>query len=165
MIDELNKKVAGIPQHRPKEESEQKPPSPPNPRTRAEIDTLKRKWERSAEKWQLELTEGFEDHKTELFVFRQAHEEKQKQKDAQQKERQGQEMRGEVRTRGHEDADEDNEDNEDSGHEEVMQKMCPIGMLQGRGVPCACAAEDCAWWIGEENACVVALHGIFGSLR
>lgn len=38
-------------------------------RTRAEIDTLKADWARDPE-WEIEETEGFEDHKPELLAYR-----------------------------------------------------------------------------------------------
>src|ERR1041385_1197549 len=39
------------------------------PKTRAEIDNLKRDWQRDGT-WDLEETEGFEEHREELLAFR-----------------------------------------------------------------------------------------------
>ena len=142
MIDELNRKVSQPPEDKAKSKKDgaDKMPGKPNPRTREEINTLKKNWKKSDKKWLLEDTPGFEDHRNELTVYREAWEEKAREASA----------------------------NTDSGRPESAPgsddaeplKMCPLGALHGLGTPAECAEDMCGWWSHSQEACGVACIGI-----
>ena len=128
MTDEIGRKISG-PAGAKADREKAGGAEPPAPRKREEIAALKEKWLAADDKWQLEQTKGFQAHRTELTAFRQDWEEKQ--------------------ARAGEESGPDDE--WDGG----APKMCPIGMLQGRGF-CECAESQCAWWNEPAGACAMA---------
>ena len=131
MIDELKNKTSKI------RDGQTDSEPAPKVRSREEINELKDRWMMSENKWQLENTQGFEAHRTELTAFSNRYREKY----------------GEEENTEGEPADKD--DNARIIAELEMETMCPISMLQGRGAESNCIASECAWWNELDICCSV----------
>ena len=145
MINDLTRKVAGLPSSE-EGAADCETIREPNPRAREEIEELKARWLKTRDKWPLELTEGFEDHRTELTVFRLNYE----------------------RTPGHAgsasvtEAAGNKEIEKDAQAENKNIVTCPIGILHGQSPPFECMGPRCGWWSYVDKDCAIA--GIANSL-